>query len=76
MDIMSILTEDPILITFVQEISIMPSTQADPEAAAEAVPVPAPVPVRVVAEPDAARRIHTVYQEDGVNRIPARENDS
>ena len=67
--------EDPILITSVQEISIMPSMQADPAVAVVAVPAHVPVLVRVVAEPDAARRIHMVYQEDGENWIPLRKND-
>ena len=53
----------------------MPNTQADPEAAAEAVPAHVRVLVRVVAEPDAARRIRMVYQEDGENRLPLRKSD-
>lgn len=75
---MSTLTEDPILIISVQEISIMPSTQAVPEDAAEAVPahVRVLVLVRVVAEPVAARRIPLAWQEHGVKRITLRKINS
>ena len=54
----------------------MPSTQAVPEDAAEAVPAHVRVLVLVVAEPVAARRIPLAWQKDGVKRITLRENNS
>ena len=66
---MSILMADRIPTIFEQEINTMPNTPVAPEAVVVAVLVPAPARVRAAAEQAAARRILTVYQEVGVNRI-------
>ena len=61
---MFILTVDLILITSEQEIGTIHLTREDLADEAEAVPVLAPAPVRAAAEPDVAKRIHIVKQNN------------